>query len=132
VFDGNFNTPWISKPTRTHGALQTITLHFDSAVKFGLVGFVSGAQTKDHVTIKKYARPKTVRIFFFDAKGKRIVGSSQKCSLNDSTGSTGLQKCGSVNLDNVKTIKVRVLSVYGKLGRNQSVAIGEIEPQSRS
>src|SRR5204863_4495736 len=54
VIDQAFNTAWISKPTRTHGALQTVTVYFDSPVKFGLVGFRNGAQTKKQQLITTY------------------------------------------------------------------------------
>jgi hypothetical protein len=128
VFDQHFNTSWVSKSTRTHGVLQTITVHFDSAVKFGLVGFRSGLQTKKGDLVQSVTRPKTVRIFYFDAKGRRIKGSSTVCNLDDTP---KFQKCGSVDLPAVKTIKVRILAVYGKIGKKQPVGIAEIEPRKR-
>ena len=96
--------------------LQTITVHFDSAVKFGLVGFRSGLQTKKGDLVPSVTRPKKVRIFYFDAKGRRIKGSSTVCNLDDTP---KFQKCKAVNLPAVKTIKVRILDVYGKIGKKQ-------------
>ena len=90
-------------------------MHFDSAVKFGLVELRSGLQTKKGDLVQSVTRPKTVRIFYFDGEGRRIKGSSTVCNLDDTP---KFQKCGSVDLPSVKTIKVRVLAVYGKIGRS--------------
>jgi len=128
AIDDHFNTSWVSKSTRSHGVSQTITVHFDEAVKFGLVGFRSGLQTKKGDLVPAVTRPKKVRIFYYNGKGGLIKGKSSVCNLDDKA---SFQKCGSVNLPAVKTIKVRVLEVYGKIGKKQPVGIAEVEPRKR-
>ena len=105
-----------------------MTVYFDSPVKFGLVGFRNGAQTKKKELIPKYTRAKSVRLFYYGKNKKLIKGSSTVCNLDDKA---DFQKCGSVNLTDVTKVQVRVLSVYGRIGKKQSVALSAVETQRR-
>ena len=97
-------------------------------MKFGLVGFRSGLQTKKGEPRPVGHAPEEGADFYFDAKGRRIKGSSTVCGLDDTP---KFQKCKAVNLPAVKTIKVRILDVYGKIGKKQAVGIAEVEPRKR-
>jgi len=97
-------------------------VHFQAPIHLGKIGLRNGDQTTEKTYVNQ-ARIHTALIFFFDKKGKRIVGSVKRCTFEDKP---DLQTC-EVDREGVSFIKFRAISVF-KSQKGNSLAIAEIEP----